>query len=65
MTEETQTKGERTRLQIEDAAIELFMEHGYHATSMRQIAEHANLALGGNLQPFQEQRRDIRSHYCR
>lgn len=47
MSEETQTKGERTRLAVEDAAIELFMEHGYHATSMRQIAEHAGLALGG------------------
>ena len=47
MTEETQTKGERTRLQIEDAAIELFMENGYHATSMRQISKHAGLALGG------------------
>ena len=47
MAEETHTKGERTRLQIEDAAIELFMEQGYHATSMRQIAEHAELALGG------------------
>lgn len=47
MTEEPQTKGERTRLQIEDAAIELFLENGYHATSMRQIAEHAGLALGG------------------
>lgn len=47
MIEETQTKGERTRTQIEDAAIELFMEHGYHATSMRQIAEQAELALGG------------------
>lgn len=41
------TKGETTRLAIEDAAIELFMEHGYHATSMRQIAERAGLALGG------------------
>ncbi len=40
-------KGGVTRLAIEDAAIELFMEHGYHATSMRQIAERANLALGG------------------
>lgn len=47
MAEETQTKGERTRLQIEDAAIELFLDNGYHATSMRQIAEHAGLALGG------------------
>ena len=44
---ENPTKGEVTRLAIEDAAIELFMEHGYHATSMRQIAEHADLALGG------------------
>lgn len=40
-------KGETTRLAIEDAAIELFMEQGYHATSMRQIAERTNLALGG------------------
>ncbi len=47
MTEETQTKGETTRLAIEDAAVNLFMEHGYHATSMRQIAERAGLALGG------------------
>ena len=47
MTEETQTKGERTRVQVEDAAIELFMENGYHATSMRQISKHAGLALGG------------------
>lgn len=47
MVKKTQTKGERTRLQIEDAAVELFMEQGYHATSMRQIAERAELALGG------------------
>jgi len=40
-------KGEATRLAIEDAAISLFMEQGYHATSMRQIAERADLALGG------------------
>lgn len=41
------TKGEATRLAVEDAAIELFMEQGYHATSMRQIADRAGLALGG------------------
>jgi AcrR family transcriptional regulator len=40
-------KGEVTRLAIEDAAVQLFLEHGYHATSMRQIAEEAGLALGG------------------
>lgn len=40
-------KGKATRLLIENAAIELFMEQGYHATSMRQIADRAGLALGG------------------
>ena len=44
---DTPTKGETTRIAIEDAAVDLFMEHGYHATSMRQIAEQAGLALGG------------------
>src|SRR5215211_4746468 len=42
-----QTKGEVTRLAIEDAALELFLEQGYHATSMRQIAKRANHPLGG------------------
>lgn len=42
-----QTKGDVTRLAIEEAAFELFMEQGYHATSMRQIADKADLALGG------------------
>jgi AcrR family transcriptional regulator len=46
-TKDSPTKGETTRLAVEDAAIELFMEQGYHATSMRQIADRAGLALGG------------------
>jgi AcrR family transcriptional regulator len=44
---ETHTKGEATRLAVEDAAKELFLEQGYAATSMRQIADKAGLALGG------------------
>lgn len=44
---ETVKKGEATRLAIETAAIQLFLTQGYHATSMRQIADHAGLALGG------------------
>jgi len=44
--EATLTKGDRTRQAIEEAAYLLFMQHGYHATSMRQIAERAELALG-------------------
>ena len=43
----TLTKKERTRQAIEQAAYELFMEYGFTATSMRQIAERAGLALGG------------------
>jgi AcrR family transcriptional regulator len=47
MIPETLTKGERTRQAIEAAAYALFMQHGFHATSMRQIADQAGLALGG------------------
>lgn len=47
MLEDTLTKGERTRQAIEDVAYELFLEQGYSATSMRQIAKHAGIALGG------------------
>jgi AcrR family transcriptional regulator len=47
MTKEKLKKGELTRLAIEDAALELFLEQGYHATSMRQIAEKTDIALGG------------------
>ncbi len=45
--EELLTKKERTRRSIEQAAYELFMEQGFNATSMRQIAKQAGLALGG------------------
>ncbi|HUH95941.1 MAG TPA: TetR/AcrR family transcriptional regulator [Anaerolineales bacterium] len=48
MAEETAlTKRERTRRTIEQAAYELFLEQGFNATSMRQIAGRAGLALGG------------------
>ncbi len=47
MPEETRTKGERTHQTIVEAAYSLFLEQGYAATSMRQIAERCGLALGG------------------
>jgi AcrR family transcriptional regulator len=43
----TPSKGDRTRQQIENAAYTLFLEQGFHATSMRQIAHASNLAVGG------------------
>lgn len=47
MPKEKLKKGEATRLAIEEAAMGLFLEQGYAATSMRQIAEEVGLALGG------------------
>jgi AcrR family transcriptional regulator len=46
MVDQLQTKGERTRQAILDAAYGLIIEQGYAATSMRQIAERAGLAPG-------------------
>jgi AcrR family transcriptional regulator len=45
--DEVLTKGERTRQAVIDAAYTLFLENGFSATSMRQIAERAGLSLGG------------------
>jgi len=44
---EKATKGKRTRDRVIQAAHRLFIEQGYHGTSMRRIAEQAGLALGG------------------
>ena len=46
MPEELATRGEQTREQILQAALQLFNDRGYHGTSMRQIAERAGVALG-------------------
>jgi len=45
--DETSSRGEQTREAILQAAYQLFLNNGYHATSMRQIAQTANVALGG------------------
>ncbi len=48
MTDEpTLSKSERTRADIIQAAHDLIIQNGYHATSMRQIAQQAGIALGG------------------
>ena len=44
--DDTLSKGERTSRAIIDAAYDLIVERGYAATSMRQIADKAGLALG-------------------
>jgi len=40
------SRGERTRENILEAARQLFVQQGYHGTSMRQIAARAGIALG-------------------
>jgi AcrR family transcriptional regulator len=41
------SRGEYTRQAIIEAAYSLFIEQGFHATSMRQIAQQAGMAVGG------------------
>lgn len=45
--DQKQTKGEVSQQRIIAAAYTLFLEQGYHGTSMRQIAEAAGLTMGG------------------
>jgi AcrR family transcriptional regulator len=47
MSEDLITKGGQTRQAIIEAAHALFIEQGYHGTSMRQIARRAGLVVGG------------------
>jgi AcrR family transcriptional regulator len=47
MTDTTPSRGETTRQKIIQVAHQLFVQHGYHGASMRQIAQNAGIALGG------------------
>lgn len=47
MSKESTQPSETTRQKIIRAAHDLFIQQGYHGTSMRQIATDAQLALGG------------------
>ena len=47
MSDLTSTRGERTQAEITKAAHRLFLERGYHGSSMRDIAREAGIALGG------------------
>lgn len=47
MSSDLPSRGELSRIAILHAAYDLFTSNGYHGTSMRQIAEKAEIALGG------------------
>ena len=47
MTEQAISKGENTRRKVLQAAYQLFLEKGYHATSIRDISQRCKLTIGG------------------
>jgi AcrR family transcriptional regulator len=61
MSEEITSRGERTRSEILQAAHDLFIQQGYHGTSMRQIAAQAGVALGGLYNHFESKEQVFRA----
>jgi|YNPMSStandDraft_1061717.scaffolds.fasta_scaffold01476_3 AcrR family transcriptional regulator len=51
--DEKSLRGEQTQAEIVRAAYGLFIQNGYHGTSMRQIAQAANLAVASIYNHFQ------------
>lgn len=58
-------KGEQTRAQILDAALELFRERGYEETTMRAIAEAAGVAVGNAYYYFRSKEHLVQAFYER
>ncbi len=59
------TRGERTKATIIDAALELFEERGYDATTMRAIAERAGVSVGNAYYYFDSKEQLVQSFYDR
>ncbi len=58
-------KGEQTRAQILETALELFHERGYEETTMRAIAEAAGVAVGNTYYYFRSKEHLIQAFYER
>ncbi len=58
-------KGEETRAQILETALELFRERGYEETTMRAIAEAAGVAVGNTYYYFRSKEHLIQAFYER
>ena len=58
-------KGEQTRQAIAEAALRLFREHGYEATTMRAIAKEAGVATGNAYYYFGSKEELIHAYYAR
>jgi AcrR family transcriptional regulator len=59
------SKGEQTRVVILERALELFRERGYEETTMRVIAERADVALGNAYYYFRSKDHLIQAFYSR
>lgn len=59
------TKGERTKQQILDVAVRLFLAEGYEQTSMRRIAEEAGVSLGNAYYYFASKEHLVQGFYAR
>ncbi|HUR07288.1 MAG TPA: helix-turn-helix domain-containing protein [Nonomuraea sp.] len=57
----TRRKGSQTRADIQEAALSLFTEHGYDATSMREIAEQLGITKAALYYHFDSKEAVIRS----
>src|SRR5437899_245384 len=58
-------KGARTRAAILEAALALFDQRGYEATTMRAVAERAGVALGNAYYYFESKEHLIQAFYAR
>src|SRR5215216_4862559 len=58
-------KGEQTRAQILETALQLFRERGYEETTMRAIAEAAGVAVGNAYYYFRSKEHLIQAFYER
>lgn len=58
-------KGQQTRAAILEAALEMFRERGYEQTTMRAIAERADVALGNAYYYFHSKEHLIQAFYGR
>ncbi len=63
--ESTTSKGERTRSAIIDAALSLFEERGYDATTMRAVAERAGVSTGNAYYYFRSKEQLVQGFYDR
>lgn len=59
------TKGEQTRAVIVAAALQMFREQGYEATTMRAIAKEAGVATGNAYYYFDSKEELIQEYYAR